>query len=70
METQVEVPVPDAPSDQSIPAPATFLYEERERVARITLNRPDRLNALTFEVYEELTATLRHTAMRNVKRRR
>ena len=60
--------MPDAPSDQSIPAPATFLYEERERVARITLNRPDRLNALTFEVYEELTATLRALRTRDVVR--
>jgi enoyl-CoA hydratase/carnithine racemase len=33
----------------------SFLYEEREGVAWITLNRPERLNALTFEVYRELT---------------
>jgi enoyl-CoA hydratase/carnithine racemase len=43
--------------------PTTFLYEQDEHgVATITLNRPERLNALTFEVYRELTdlfATLR-----------
>jgi enoyl-CoA hydratase/carnithine racemase len=40
-------------------APKTFLYEldVEHGVATITLNRPDRLNALTFDVYEELTAT-------------
>ena len=43
--------------------PKSFLYEVREGVATITLNRPERLNALTFEVYRELTdtfAALRH----------
>jgi enoyl-CoA hydratase/carnithine racemase len=35
--------------------PNSFLYEVREGVAWITLNRPERLNALTFEVYRELT---------------
>src|SRR2546421_5777277 len=38
-------------------SPKTFLYEERHGVGWITLNRPERLNALTFEVYRELTET-------------
>ncbi|MDQ3806268.1 MAG: enoyl-CoA hydratase family protein [Acidobacteriota bacterium] len=36
--------------------PKSFLYEVRGGVAWVTLNRPERLNALTFEVYRELTA--------------
>jgi enoyl-CoA hydratase/carnithine racemase len=41
--------------------PGSFLYavDSDTGVATITLNRPDRLNALTFEVYEELTDTFR-----------
>jgi enoyl-CoA hydratase/carnithine racemase len=35
-------------------APTTFRYQEAEGVATITQDRPDRLNALTFEVYAEL----------------
>src|SRR5215831_4113339 len=35
--------------------PTTFLYEQRDAVGTITLNRPDRLNAITFEIYHELT---------------
>ena len=35
--------------------PKSFLFEVRDRVGWITLNRPERLNALTFEVYRELT---------------
>lgn len=42
---------------------STFQYEQREGVATITLNRPERLNALTFEVYRELTDTF--AALRN-----
>jgi enoyl-CoA hydratase/carnithine racemase len=37
--------------------PRSFLYELQDGVATITLNRPERLNALTFEVYRELTDT-------------
>ncbi|MDT5062738.1 MAG: hypothetical protein QOH63_3197 [Acidobacteriota bacterium] len=37
--------------------PGSFLYEESDAVAYLTLNRPERLNALTFEVYRELTET-------------
>jgi enoyl-CoA hydratase/carnithine racemase len=33
----------------------SFLYEQRDGIATITLNRPERLNAITFEVYRELT---------------
>lgn len=33
----------------------SFLYEVQNGVGWITLNRPERLNALTFEVYRELT---------------
>jgi enoyl-CoA hydratase/carnithine racemase len=39
------------------PNPQSFLYEERDGVALITLNRPDKLNSLTFEIYRELTDT-------------
>lgn len=41
--------------------PRSFLYTEdvESRVATITLNRPERLNALTFEVYAELRDTFR-----------
>ena len=35
--------------------PKSFLYEVSGGVATIRLNRPERLNALTFEVYRELT---------------
>lgn len=34
--------------------PTTFRYSEHAGVATITLDRPHRLNALTFEVYAEL----------------
>src|SRR5918996_3263324 len=41
--------------------PSTFLYDHDKAtgVATITLNRPDRLNALTFDVYDELRTIFR-----------
>src|SRR5213596_4365722 len=36
-------------------SPKSFLYDQRNGIATITLNRPERLNAITFEVYHELT---------------
>jgi enoyl-CoA hydratase/carnithine racemase len=36
-------------------SPKSFLYDQRDGIGTITLNRPDRLNAITFEVYHELT---------------
>ncbi|HUF11760.1 MAG TPA: enoyl-CoA hydratase family protein [Longimicrobiales bacterium] len=40
-------------------SPKSFLYslDARSGVATITLNRPERLNALTFDVYKELCDT-------------
>jgi enoyl-CoA hydratase/carnithine racemase len=38
-------------------APTSFAFELRHGVATITLDRPQRLNSLTFEVYRELAET-------------
>jgi enoyl-CoA hydratase/carnithine racemase len=40
-----------------MPRPKSFLYNLSDGIATITLNRPERLNAITFEVYRELTDT-------------
>ena len=55
----------DPPADRERPleliAPNSFLldFDDATAVARITLNRPERLNALTFEAYDELRSTFR-----------
>jgi len=46
--------------------PKSFLFDQDAHgIATITLNRPERLNALTFEVYRELTDTF--SALRQQK---
>ena len=45
-------------------SPRSFAYAEAAGLASITLDRPEALNALTFEVYRELTETLRALAGR------
>lgn len=40
--------------------PESFRYEESDGIATITLDRPERLNALTFEVYAELRDLFDH----------
>jgi enoyl-CoA hydratase/carnithine racemase len=45
-------------------SPKSFLYDEAGGVATVTLNRPQAMNALTFEVYRELTDTFRALADR------
>jgi enoyl-CoA hydratase/carnithine racemase len=53
---------PAAPGDWR--DPRSFGYREEDGVATITLDRPDRMNALTFEVYRELTDTFAALARR------
>lgn len=43
---------------------ASFRYAEADSIATITLDRPDSLNSLTFEVYRELTDCFRELAER------
>jgi enoyl-CoA hydratase/carnithine racemase len=47
------------PTSMSGLKPAHFLWEVKDRVARIRLNRPERKNPLTFESYAELRDTFR-----------
>ncbi|HEX6737668.1 MAG TPA: enoyl-CoA hydratase family protein [Vicinamibacteria bacterium] len=44
--------------------PQSFDYDEQGPVATVRLNRPEALNALTFEVYRELIETFRGLAER------
>ena len=42
----------------TIPNPTSFAFELGRGVATITLDRPERLNSLTFDVYRELADTV------------
>ena len=46
------------------PTAAGLRYQEDGAVARVTLERPETLNSLTFEIYRELAALLRGLAAR------
>jgi enoyl-CoA hydratase/carnithine racemase len=42
-----------------VPTSFRFEHDEPNGVVTLTLNRPERMNALTFEVYDELRGTIR-----------
>ena len=46
--------------------PEHFKLEVADRVATITLNRPERKNPLTFESYAELRDTFHPSSMRRM----
>jgi enoyl-CoA hydratase/carnithine racemase len=48
--------------------PLSFRYDEADSLATITLDRPDTLNSLTFEVYRELTELFRRLGERRAVR--
>lgn len=60
----------ESPEEGSMIEPKSFLYREADGVATLTLNRPETLNSLTFEVYAELRDTFaalaRHDPVRAV----
>ncbi|MBW2311142.1 MAG: enoyl-CoA hydratase [Deltaproteobacteria bacterium] len=39
-----------------------IIYEEREKIALLTLNRPEKRNGLSLELLEEFSACLKHVA--------
>ena len=43
----------------TVPTSFLFAHDETHGVVTLTLNRPERMNALTFEVYDELRRTIR-----------
>jgi enoyl-CoA hydratase/carnithine racemase len=47
----------------------SVLYEERDGVALITINRPERLNTLTVEVIEEQQTASNKPHMQAMSRR-
>lgn len=39
-----------------------IIYQEREKIALLTLNRPEKRNCLSLELLQELSACLKHVA--------
>ena len=48
--------------DGAAPGFDTLIYERPDHVARITLNRPHRRNALNRQAYDELEAAFRRAS--------
>lgn len=46
-------------STSNHPTSFLFAHDEGTGVVTLTLNRPERMNAVTFEVYDELRRTIR-----------
>jgi methylglutaconyl-CoA hydratase len=40
----------------------TILYSESDRIATITLNRPDKRNSISYELIDDVTSALKHAA--------
>jgi methylglutaconyl-CoA hydratase len=45
----------------------TLLYSESQNIATITLNRPDKRNAISYELIDDVTAALKQTAYSSAK---
>jgi 2-(1,2-epoxy-1,2-dihydrophenyl)acetyl-CoA isomerase len=51
---------------ESVPDYETILFERRDAVAQITLNRPDRLNSFTAQMHEEVRDALANLGIARV----
>jgi enoyl-CoA hydratase/carnithine racemase len=47
---------------EAVPGYETLVYENQDHVARVTLNRPERKNAMSWAMFEEIGAVFDHAA--------